>query len=258
MRSLAVYAAAVYAFLYLPLAVLGVFSFNSSRFAVWQSFTFHWYLEAFRNRQMIDAAENSLVIGICATVLSTAIGTLAAYGVWKKRAGWLTNSLYLSLLTPEIVTGVSLLAFFQWIFRYLHVQLGMHTVILAHVSFSIAYAVVVVLARLRSFDVNLEEAALDLGATEWQAFRQVTLPYLRPAIAAAALLCFAVSFDDYVITSLVAGVNSETLPMVIYALARRGISPTVNALSAVITVGLGTLILIAERLQQPNSSRARQ
>jgi spermidine/putrescine transport system permease protein len=258
LRSLAVYAAAVYAFLYLPLAVLGVFSFNSSRFAVWQSFTFHWYLEAFRNRQMIDAAENSLVIGICATVLSTAIGTLAAYGVWKKRAGWLTNSLYLSLLTPEIVTGVSLLAFFQWIFRYLHVQLGMHTVILAHVSFSIAYAVVVVLARLRSFDVNLEEAALDLGATEWQAFRQVTLPYLRPAIAAAALLCFAVSFDDYVITSLVAGVNSETLPMVIYALARRGISPTVNALSAVITVGLGTLILIAERLQQPNSSRARQ
>jgi spermidine/putrescine transport system permease protein len=258
LRSLAAYAAAVYAFLYLPLAVLGVFSFNSSRFAVWQSFTFHWYLEAFRNRQMIDAAENSLVIGICATVLSTAIGTLAAYGVWKKRAGWLTNSLYLSLLTPEIVTGVSLLAFFQWIFRYLHVQLGMHTVILAHVSFSIAYAVVVVLARLRSFDVNLEEAALDLGATEWQAFRQVTLPYLRPAIAAAALLCFAVSFDDYVITSLVAGVNSETLPMVIYALARRGISPTVNALSAVITVGLGTLILIAERLQQPNSSRARQ
>jgi spermidine/putrescine transport system permease protein len=258
LRSLAAYAAAVYAFLYLPLAVLGVFSFNSSRFAVWQSFTFHWYLEAFRNRQMIDAAENSLVIGTCATVLSTAIGTLAAYGVWKKRAGWLTNSLYLSLLTPEIVTGVSLLAFFQWIFRYLHVQLGMHTVILAHVSFSIAYAVVVVLARLRSFDVNLEEAALDLGATEWQAFRQVTLPYLRPAIAAAALLCFAVSFDDYVITSLVAGVNSETLPMVIYALARRGISPTVNALSAVITVGLGALILIAERLQQPNSSRARQ
>lgn len=252
-RAFAWYAAAVYAFLYLPLAVLGVFSFNSSRFAVWQGFTLHWYAEAFRNRQMVEAAENSLVIGLCSTVLSTAIGTLAAYGLWKKRSSWLTNSLYLSLLTPEIVTGISLLAFFQWTFRYLHVQLGMHTVILAHVSFSIAYAVIVVLARLRSFDVSLEEAALDLGATDWQVFRYVTLPFLMPAVVAAALLCFAVSFDDYVITSLVAGVNSETLPMVIYALARRGISPTVNALSAVITVGLGVLILIAERMQQAKS-----
>jgi spermidine/putrescine transport system permease protein len=122
-------------------------------------------------------------------------------------------------------------------------------VILAHVSFSIAYAVVIVLARLRNFDATLEEAALDLGANEWQAFRHITLPFLTPAIVAAALLCFAVSFDDYVITSLVAGVNSETLPMVIYALARRGISPAVNALSAAVTFGLGALILIAERLQ---------
>jgi len=255
-RPLALYAAAVYAFLYLPLATLALFSFNSSRFAVWQGFTLHWYGEAFHNRQMIEAAENSLIIGVCSTLLSTSIGTLAAYGLWKKRAAWLTNSLYLSLLTPEIVTGISLLAFFQWTFRYMHVHLGLHTVILAHVSFSIAYAVVVILARLRTFEVSLEEAALDLGADDWQVFRLVTIPYLAPAIMAAALLCFAVSFDDYVTTSLVAGVNSETLPMVIYSLARRGISPTVNALSAVITVGLGTLILVAERLQQSRSPKS--
>jgi spermidine/putrescine transport system permease protein len=153
-------------------------------------------------------------------------------------------------LTPEIVTGISLLAFFQWTFLFLRLQLGLYTVILAHVSFCLAYVVIVVLARLRNFDVALEEAALDLGANEWEVFRHVTLPMLLPGVVAAALLCFTVSFDDYVITSLVAGVNSETLPMMIYAMARRGVSPDVNALSLLITVGLGTLILMAGRLEQ--------
>jgi spermidine/putrescine transport system permease protein len=249
-RYLAVYAAAVYAFLYVPLGVLALFSFNSAQFAVWQGLSFRWYREALGNRQMIEAALNSLIIGGCATAIATAIGTLAAYALWKRRAPWLTTTLYISLLTPEIVTGISLLAFYQWIFRFLHVHLGMHTVILAHVSFCVVYAVIVVSARLKTFDPSLEEAALDLGATEWQAFRLVTLPYLMPGIAAAALLCFAVSFDDYVTTSLVAGVNSETLPMVIYALARKGVSPAVNALSAMITVGLGVLIVAGERLSQ--------
>jgi spermidine/putrescine transport system permease protein len=249
-RYLAAYAAAVYAFLYVPLAVLAVFSFNSSRLAVWQGFSLEWYREALRNRQMMDAAVNSLIIGGCATAIATAIGTLAAYSLWKRRAPWLATTLYISLLTPEIVTGISLLAFYQWIFRFLHVRLGMHTVILAHVSFCVVYAVIVVSARLKTSDPSLEEAALDLGATEWQAFRLVTLPYLTPGIVAAALLCFAVSFDDYVTTSLVAGVNSETLPMVIYALARKGVSPAVNALSALITVGLGALIIVGERLSE--------
>lgn len=247
-RYLAAYAAAAYVFLYVPLGILSAFSFNDSRFAVWQGFTFRWYREALQNGQMMQAAANSLIIGLCATGLATAAGTLAAYALWKGRVPWLTNSLYISLLTPEIVTGISLLAFYQWIFRYLHVQLGIHTVILAHVSFCIVYAVIVVAARLKTFDRTLEEAALDLGATEWQTFRYVTFPYLMPGIAAASLLCFAVSFDDYVTTSLVAGVDSETLPMVIYSLARKGVSPTVNALSTIITVGLGALILIGERL----------
>jgi spermidine/putrescine transport system permease protein len=236
--------------LYLPLAVLAVFSFNSSRFAVWQGFTWRWYGDVFRDERLMEATIHSVEIAVCATILSTVVGTLAAYAIWKRGAGWLTNSLYLSLVTPEIVTGVSLLAFYQWMFRFLHMQLGMHTVVLAHVSFSIAYAVIVILARLRTFDRALEEAALDLGANEWQVFWRVTAPNLLPAIGAAALLCFTVSFDDYVITSLVAGVNSETLPMVIYSLARRGVSPAVNALSAMITVGIGTLIVAAEGLQR--------
>ena len=247
-RGLALYAVAAYAFLHLPLAILVLFSFNSARFTVWEGLSLRWYTAAFSNTQLAEATLNSLIIGVVATASATVIGTLAAYGLWKRDLKWLTGSLALTLVTPEIVMGISLLVFFQWIFRFLHVQLGLHTVILAHISFSIAYVMIVVLARLRGFDATLEEAAMDLGATEWQAFRRVTLPLLVPGIAAAALLAFTTSFDDYVITSLVAGVNSETLPMVLYAIARRGANPMVNAISALIVTGLGVLIAVSERI----------
>jgi spermidine/putrescine transport system permease protein len=247
--GLTLYAIFAYLFLHLPLLILAVFSFNSSRFTVWEGVSLHWYRAAVQDAELAETAGNSLIVAIVATALSTIIGTLCAYGLWKRRSPVLANSLYLSLVTPEIVTGISLLAFYQWIFRFLNVRLGMHTVILAHVAFSIAYVVIVVIARLRTVDAHLEEAALDLGANEWGAFRYVTLPVIWPGVIAAALLAFTVSFDDYVITSLVAGVDSETLPMAIYALARRGISPVVNAISAVIVFGLGVLILISERLR---------
>jgi spermidine/putrescine transport system permease protein len=249
-RLLAFYAAAAYAFLHFPLAILAVFSFNASRFTVWEGFSLRWYRAALANTQLLEAAGNSLAIAAAATAVATALGTLCAYGLHKRRSAAVAAGLYLSLVTPEIVTGISLLAFFQWLFRYAGVHLGMHTVVAAHVTFCLAYVVLVVLARLRTLDPALEEAAMDLGATEWQAFVRVTLPALGPAIAAAALLSFALSFDDYVITSLVAGVDSETLPMVIYAMARRGVSPVVNAVSTLIVFGLGLLILLAERLRR--------
>jgi len=248
-RMLAIYAGLALLFLHLPLLILAIFSFNVSPFTVWQGFSLHWYYAAFQDPELAESAWNSIVIAIVSTVASTVIGTLCAYGLWKRNSPVLSNSLYLSLVTPEIVTGISLLAFYQWIFRFWHVQLGMHTVILAHISFSIAFVVIVVMARLRTMDATLEEAALDLGANEWQAFRLVTLPGIWPGVIAAALLAFTVSFDDYVITSLVAGVDSETLPMAIYALARRGVSPVVNAISALIVFGLGALIVISERLR---------
>lgn len=244
---LAVYAAAAYAFLHAPMLILGVFSFNASRYTVWTGFSLAWYRALFHDAQLGEAARNSLIIAVASTVASTVIGTLCAYGLWRRGSKWISGSLYLSLVTPEIVTGVSLLAFYQWVFRYAGFHLGMYTVILAHVAFSIAYVVVVAMARLRTFDPALEEAAMDLGATEWQAFFRVTLPAILPGVVAAALLAFTVSIDDYVITSLVAGVDSETLPMAIYAMARRGISPVVNAISTLIVVGLGGLILISER-----------
>jgi spermidine/putrescine transport system permease protein len=249
-RGLALYAVCAYAFLHVPLLVLAVFSFNSSRFFVWQGFSLAWYRAVAADTNLVESSLNSLIIAIAATLAATILGTLAAYGLWKRSSAWLSGSMYLSLVTPEIVTGASLLALFQWIFRFAHLRLGMHTVILAHVGFSLPYVVVVVLARLRTFDRTLEEAALDLGATEFEAFGRVTLPYLAPAIAAAAMLAFTVSIDDYVITSLVAGVDSQTLPMVIYAMARRGVNPALNAVSTLIVFGLGVLIMFSEKLRR--------
>jgi spermidine/putrescine transport system permease protein len=248
-RWLGVWTAAIFAFLHLPLLTLSAFSFNRSRFTVWEGFSLEWYRAILRDPQLLEATGNSVIIALAASAIAAVIGTLCAYGLWKRGNRVLLGSLYLSLVTPEIVTGVSLLALFQWAFRSLHWQLGLYTVILAHVAFSVPYVVIVVAARLRTLNPALEEAALDLGATPLGAFRYVTLPLLLPGIAAAALLALVVSFDDYVITSLVAGVDSETLPMVIYAMARRGASPVINAISALVTVVFGALVVLSERMQ---------
>lgn len=249
MRPLNVYALLVYAFLHLPLLVLSIFSFNQSRFTNWEGFSLRWYAQAFSDPALREATLNSLLIGGAATAIATMVGTLCAYALWKRQSKVLSHTLYLSLMTPEIVTGVALLAFYQWLFRILNLQLGMMTVILAHVSFCLAYVVIVVISRLRTMDGTLEEAALDLGANELKAFYFITLPQLTPAILSAALLAFTISFDDFVITSMVAGVDSETLPMVMYATARRGVSPVLNAVSTIIVFGLGVFILLSERLQ---------
>jgi ABC-type spermidine/putrescine transport system permease subunit II len=255
-RILPIYAAGVYLFLHLPLLALAAFSFNDSPLSVWEGFSLRWYRQLAGNEALWDATWNSLLIAMASTALAASAGTLAAYGLWKRRDRWLEPALALSLVTPEIVLGISLLAFFQGLFRFLDARLGMHTVILAHTTFCLAYVVAVVLSRLRTMDASLEEAALDLGARPWTAFRSVTLPLLAPAVGAAALLAFSISFDDYVVTSLVAGVDSETLPMVIYAMARRGVSPVVNAISTLIIVAIGLLILLAERVRRSSGQSA--
>jgi spermidine/putrescine transport system permease protein len=249
-RLLGFYAVIVYAFLHVPLLVLAVFSFNHSKFSTWTGFSLEWYRAVAADPALREGAFNSLLIAAISTILATVLGTALAYALWKRNSPAISGALYASLITPEIVTGVSLLAFYQWMFRYVHLQLGLWTVILAHVAFSIAFVVIVVNSRLKNFDPMLEEAALDLGASEWQAWRRVTLPSILPGVVAAALLAFTVSIDDYVITSFVAGVDSQTLPMVIYAMARRGLNPAVNAISTIIVVLLGFLILVSERLQR--------
>ncbi|MBI3696904.1 MAG: ABC transporter permease [Acidobacteria bacterium] len=256
-RALPAFAVAAYGFLHLPVLVLIVFSFNESRFTVWTGLSWRWYRELARSTRMLEALGNSLLVAVASTLISTAIGTLCAYAMSRHRirgARVLDAVLQLSIVTPEIVTGISLLAFFQFVFRFTDFGLGLDTIIIAHVAFSIAFVLLVVRVRLAALDPALEEAAMDLGAGPVTTFFRVTLPLLQPGIVAAALLAFILSFDDYVITSLVAGVGSETLPMVIYSMARRGVSPVVNALSAVLVVALGALILAADRLQRRSAA----
>jgi spermidine/putrescine transport system permease protein len=240
------------AYMLLPLVIMGGAAFNDTRFPSvypWVGFTGRWFLDLWNDGRMWVAFGNTIAVAIAVVALSVPLGTAAAILI-NSLSGTVRSVLYglmvAPILTPGAVIGISTLLFWN----KFSVPAGLHLSVLGQVSYIAAFVMLLVLARLQSFDRALEEAALDLGANEWQVFWRITVPMLLPGIIAAALLCFTVSFDDYVITSLVAGVNSETLPMMIYAMARRGVSPEVNALSVMITVGLGVLILLAGRLEQ--------
>ena len=228
--------ATVVLLLHLPVLVLVLYSFNASRYAAdWTGFTLHWYARLLQRPDILRALRLSLTVAAVSTVVATALGTLLALGLARRpfRGQRLVESgLYLPIVTPEVVAGIALLI----LFAALRVPLGVSTVIVAHVAFSTPFVAVVVLARLRGMDRALEEAALVLGADEATAFRRVTLPLLAPGILAGALLAFTLSLDDFVITFFVAGPGSTTLPVLVYSMVRRGIEPTINAVSAVLVV----------------------
>ena len=243
--------AAVYLLLHLPVAILMAFSFNASRFsAAWTGFTLDWYRRLMDRDDLLQATGRSLFVGVTATVLATVIGTLLALALARHRIRGrrgVEALLYAPVVTPEVVAGVSLLM----LFAFLRIPLGLGTIVLAHATFSLPFVVIVLLARLSGMDGSLEEAAMILGADELATFRRVTLPQLAPGVLAAALLAFTLSFDDFVITSLVAGPGSSTLPMMVYSMVRRNVDPTVNAISAIILVVTTALVLGAERLARP-------
>jgi spermidine/putrescine transport system permease protein len=249
-RLLGLWSVVVYLFLYAPLFVLAAFSFNRERLtAQWRGFTLDWYVRLLDNTQVMTALRNSLLVAAVATLLATAIGTAAALAFHRhrfRRQAAVDGLITLPIVVPEIVMAASLLL----LFAGLGLRLGFLTVVLAHVAFSLSYAVVVVRARLAGFDRSLEEAAMDLGAGPWRTFFQVTLPGIAPGVLAAALLVFALSIDDYVITSFVAGVGSTTLPLQIYSMVRTGISPEINAVSTVLLVATALLLFAAWRLEQ--------
>jgi spermidine/putrescine transport system permease protein len=249
-RLLGVWSLLVYAFLYAPLAVLAAFSFNRERLtATWRGFTLDWYVRLLDNMQVLSALRNSLVIAFVATAVATVIGTAAALAFHRhrfRRQAAFDGLVMLPMVIPEIVMASSLLL----LFAALGLGLGFLTVVLAHVAFSVSYAVVVVRARLAGFDRSLEEAAMDLGAGPARTFFRVTLPGIAPGVTAAALLVFALSIDDYVVTSFVAGVGSTTLPLQIYSMVRSGISPEINAVSTVLLVATVLLLFAAWRLEQ--------
>ena len=246
---------AVYAFLYAPLIVLVLFSFNQARLgARWEGFTLEWYAMALRDQRVLAALRNSVVIALATTVLATGAGTAAALAFHRLRVrtqGAWDALVVVPLVLPEIVLAASLVL----LFAAMGMRLGFVTVVLAHVAFSLSYAVVVVRARLAGFDRSLEEAAMDLGASPWRTLRHVTLPHIAPGILAAALLVFSVSIDDYVVTSFVAGVGATTLPLHIYSMVRSGLSPEINAISTVLLTATVLLLFAAWRLEQGRRPR---
>jgi spermidine/putrescine transport system permease protein len=251
---LAAHAAGVFAFLYLPIGVLAVFSFNSARqTAVWDGFTLAWYRELLDDERLLGAVRHSLWVAAFATILATLIGTLAALALApadgrRMRGRTATQVLILlPVILPEVVLGAALLTFFG----VLHLRLSLTTVVIAHVVFSVSYVAVVVRARLAGLDPALAEAARDLGAGGWEVFRRVTLPLALPSIAAGALLVFTLSIDDYVVTSFVAGVGATTLPLHIYSMLKAGVTPEVNAVSTLLLAITVALIVLAHRLLTP-------
>jgi spermidine/putrescine transport system permease protein len=246
---LAYHAMAVLAFLYVPMIIVAVYSFNDSRVnAVWQGATFKWYISLLSNDRMLEALANSLIVACVSTAISTALGTAAALAVYRRRdkPGVAAQSvLYLPILIPDIVMGLSLLV----LFSQLHFELGKLTVIAAHVTFSLSYVYILVSARLEGIARQLEEAAMDLGATPWETFRRVTLPLMKPGIISGALISFTLSLDDVMVSFFVSGPESTTLPLYIYGLVKRGISPEVNALSTLMVVVTVLLVIAAERFR---------
>ena len=240
----------VYAFLYAPILVLVAFSFNESRLtAEWKGFTLDWYGRLLANPQIRSSLRNSLLVAGATTVLATAAGTAAALALVRarlRRPGPLMALIALPIVVPEIVLASSLLLFFA----ALGLRLGLLTVVLAHLAFCVSYVVVVVRARLSGLDPSLEEAAADLGAGPWRTFFKVTLPAIAPGVLSAALLVFALSIDDYVVTSFVAGVGSTTLPIQIYSMVRSGITPEINAVSTLLLVATALLLLAAHQLER--------
>lgn len=236
------------AFLYLPIVLLVVFSFNASRLVtVWGGFSTRWYGELFANEQLLDAARISLLVAFTTATLATVLGTLAAIALARPARlpgrSLFTAMTYAPLVMPEVITGLSLLL----LFVALGVDRGFWTITIAHTTFALCFVAVVVRSRLTSFDMSVEEAAQDLGAPPWRAFLLVTLPIIAPAVAAGWLLAFTLSLDDLVIASFTSGPGSTTLPMRIFSAVRLGVSPEINA-ACTILIGLVALGVTAATL----------
>ncbi|MEM9970000.1 MAG: ABC transporter permease subunit [Pseudomonadota bacterium] len=241
-----------FAFLYIPMLILVIYSFNASKLVtVWGGFSTRWYGELLQNEAMIDAAWVTLKVAFFSSTIATVLGTMAAY-VLVRRGRFFGRTLfsgmiYAPLVMPEVITGLSLLR----LFIAIGLDRGVLTIVLAHTTFAMCYVSVVVSSRLVSFDESLEEAALDLGASPFEAFRLVTLPIIAPAVISGWLLAFTLSLDDLVIASFTAGPSATTLPIKIFSSFRLGVSPEINALStiiiAIVTVGVITASIVSKQ-----------
>ncbi len=243
------YTLVIYLILYIPIVVLMIYSFNESKLnVVWTGFTFKWYAALLHNTDVLNSFKVSMILAAISTVLSAMIGTLAAVGMYRynfKGKSVLDALLYIPVVIPEIVMGIALLA----LFAQARLALGMTTLVIAHVAFSIPFVVIVVKARLDGFNRSIEEAAMDLGADRWQTFYRVTLPIIMPGIVSGALLAFTLSLDDVVISFFVAGPQSTTLPLKVFSMVKFGVSPEINALSTIMLLVTLGIVVIAETIR---------
>jgi spermidine/putrescine transport system permease protein len=237
-------------FLYLPIVMLTITSFNESRFGgIWSGFTLKWYARLLQERELWLALRNSLIVGISATVVSTLIGTIAAFALYRYKTKLQKvhySLVYTPLVIPDILMGISLLLFFV----LLNVELGLFTVFIAHTTFCISYVTMVMLSKLQNFDFSIVEAAQDLGANTWTMLRKILLPLLMPGITAGALLAFTLSIDDFVITYFVAGPGATTLPLYIYSMIKLGSTPIINALSVIILFLTFLIVWVSQKFTE--------
>ncbi|MGI2874881.1 spermidine/putrescine ABC transporter permease PotC [Vibrio alginolyticus] len=240
--------ALVYAFLYLPIIVLIVNSFNANKFGMkWGGFTTKWYETLVNNDSLMQAAWHSLNVAVFSATAATIIGSLTAVALFRysfKGKGAVNGMLFVVMMSPDIVMAISLLA----LFLVLGAQLGFFTLLIAHITFCLPFVVVTVYSRLNGFDVKMLEAAKDLGASEWVILKQIILPLAKPAVAAGWLLSFTLSLDDVIISSFVTGPTYEILPLKIYSMVKVGISPEVNALTTVMLIVSLVLVVISQLL----------
>lgn len=250
-RALKAVLIAIFAFLYIPIGVLIALSFNDAGLpTAWSGFSFKWYGALAGNRQILSAAANTLIVAAVSTVIATLLGTLLAIGIEirRRRGRALEALIFAPMIIPDIVLAIALLSFFSM----LNVVMGLHTIILAHVVFNIAFVCAVVRARLKSFDWSIVEASADLGAPAFTTFRRVTLPVIAPAVIAGALLAFTLSVDEFIIAFFTAGAGraSTTLPMQIYAMIRFGVTPEINALATLVIAVSVTALAISQRINR--------
>ncbi len=250
----------LYAFMYAPIVVVIVFSFNSARHGgPWRGFTTQWYAKLLDSPDKIDATKNTIVLAIISTIIATVLGTMLGYGLsryrfpGKRLFSWL---MYIPVVIPDIVMAVAMLSFYALVREWLGLfELGMTTMVIAHITFQIPFVAIVVRSRMVGMDPAIEEAAHDLGASTWQTFWNVTFPLMVPGVLAGAMLAVTLSLDDFVVSFFTTGPGATTLPILIYSSVKRGITPDINALSTLIVLASVAGIIGATVLQRPRQPK---
>ena len=247
---LGLWTALVMVFFYLPIAILIGFSFNTSRLNIlWEGFTLDWYAAIWRDRVLVDSLNNSLIVATITTVLAVALGTGGAWLLYRYRFPGLRlwqTLIFIPMIVPEVIMGVSLLI----LYVVINLELGYATIIISHVTFCFPFVMVAVQARLSGLDPALEEAAMDLGATPAVAFRRILVPYLMPAIISGALMSFTLSLDELIVTYFTASAGTRTLPLEIFGRVKKGLDPTLNAISTVFILSTVVLVMTTEILKR--------